>query len=1090
MSSVHDISNIIVNNNNITVEFKKGLKQGQIKKQDFIVHKNDIAVDISQVSISSGKLSIDISGTISLGELKFMYNKDKNDPIKHLRDVSGLRLTSFGYPPSQFKPIITEVSTMVLNGQDDKQLIVTLNTDIKNNVNLVENDFTVHQKNVQNTVLVAEASNNKLLINLQNSVTDIDAILLKYDLNKDLSGSILTDNDKYVSSFIHPKDLKLTNMKSVRGNIHLEFSNKLKNNANIKKQDFKIKINGQAKNIENVKIENGRLILRSDERIDSLENVEIEYVQDISENTLIKNESELVMNSFTKDSIEFKKSTSKATKAEIIGSNSVLLTFNKFLKSSGQLQTDDFEVKYDNSGTNITSVDLSNGKVRIVTDTTMTDLDKLMIKYNTNNRDVNRLKDMQDGIVGDVSFPDRLSIDEMTIDGTQVKKLKIKMNKKLDSTTISNFSDYKFVVDGSVNTIQSMTVSVDGELHVIGDISMNDIEKVSFEYIESNDPSKQIKSRDGVFLNSFLRSGYHFKTNIEKADIDNAGMDEDELEDRLNVILPNVKKDVYNLTDINNGIKAVTNDTEAKRAKRNKLFAKKVMQRVKSIDTSHDLSGGKIRVLKTLMAFPNAINNRIKDTVVLYDASSNIKVRDISQGETVYVPLMVGESCIFDLSGIEYTFKQISEDSVNISPPLQGNVDVSVNKIIESTDYTVMIGSVAVNAPDAYALIHIPVLFNIEGNTTVVGEKFTETGFYSYRHIFTAGGSGSPLTAELMRDNYFYKDEVQRFEVGLNGNDFTINGVTKPILQLGKLTRYVFDLSDPSLNGVGFGISTTEQGISGEDVSGQTLISIPGNSGSKLEFFVPNDISNVYYYAKDDNQNYNGNKIEAAGTIPLFARGPSNNNINVENALHNILCQEGIANVKQVANSVDSNSQKLKTAGNIDYDDIITGDTGHSIGEVLLRYVATHLTGHPLGQAIIRNDQDFKQQVDNQTQNSKIANTLLTNLNADMVQNGNTAVRNEVLQSIFEQMVALDVTRFQNIDDSSFNSLPFRPNDDLLIYIKLRANLFVDSDVNSVAGGNAAKSLLNKVFPASAYPYMNTDGLLDAGVWQIRLRLS
>ena len=133
MSSVHDISNIIVNNNNITVEFKKGLKQGQIKKQDFIVHKNDIAVDISQVSISSGKLSIDISGTISLGELKFMYNKDKNDPIKHLRDVSGLRLTSFGYPPSQFKPIITEVSTMVLNGQDNKQLIVTLNTDIKNN---------------------------------------------------------------------------------------------------------------------------------------------------------------------------------------------------------------------------------------------------------------------------------------------------------------------------------------------------------------------------------------------------------------------------------------------------------------------------------------------------------------------------------------------------------------------------------------------------------------------------------------------------------------------------------------------------------------------------------------------------------------------------------------------------------------------------------------------------------------------------------------------------------------------------------------------------------------------------------------------
>ena len=44
MSSVHDISNIVVNNNNITVEFKKQLKVRQLKKQDFIVHKNDLAV--------------------------------------------------------------------------------------------------------------------------------------------------------------------------------------------------------------------------------------------------------------------------------------------------------------------------------------------------------------------------------------------------------------------------------------------------------------------------------------------------------------------------------------------------------------------------------------------------------------------------------------------------------------------------------------------------------------------------------------------------------------------------------------------------------------------------------------------------------------------------------------------------------------------------------------------------------------------------------------------------------------------------------------------------------------------------------------
>ena len=82
---------------------------------------NDVIFSDSNNILKTDVVEIDIE---TKNTKFYMYNKDKNDPIKHLRDVSGLRLASFGYPPSQFKPIITEVSTMILNGQDDKQLIL------------------------------------------------------------------------------------------------------------------------------------------------------------------------------------------------------------------------------------------------------------------------------------------------------------------------------------------------------------------------------------------------------------------------------------------------------------------------------------------------------------------------------------------------------------------------------------------------------------------------------------------------------------------------------------------------------------------------------------------------------------------------------------------------------------------------------------------------------------------------------------------------------------------------------------------------------------------------------------------------------
>jgi len=84
-------------------------------------------------------------------------------------------------------------------------------------------------------------------------------------------------------------------------------------------------------------------------------------------------------------------------------------------------------------------------------------------------------------------------------------------------------------------------------------------------------------------------------------------------------------------------------------------------------------------------------------------------------------------------------------------------------------------------------------------------------------------------------------------------------------------------------------------------------------------------------------------------------------------------------------------------------------------------------------------------------------------------------------------MIAADVTRFSGVDDvTSPKSIPFAAGDTITLYLKMRSKLLNDAVSNA-----AFQAILNQIFPASMFVYMNdTTGILDAGIWRIDLTIS
>ena len=196
-----------------------------------------------------------------------------------------------------------------------------------------------------------------------------------------------------------------------------------------------------------------------------------------------------------------------------------------------------------------------------------------------------------------------------------------------------------------------------------------------------------------------------------------------------------------------------------------------------------------------------------------------------------------------------------------------------------------------------------------------------------------------------------------------------------------------------------------------------------------------------------------------------------------------------------------------------------------SLGQAVIRYVSTHLSGHPLGQAFVKNDTALINQLNggvdeevgsninsttkgeesfivpaksssassaaNACLPEQIVNALCNGLsggntdaayNASVTSTHATPASNPIVASIYEQMLGQKAERFGGdspgvpggvggVSDQLPTSIPFVAGDVLVLYVRIDVQTEVDS---TVLAGNATPStaILTDIFPPSQFKRM------------------
>lgn len=234
------------------------------------------------------------------------------------------------------------------------------------------------------------------------------------------------------------------------------------------------------------------------------------------------------------------------------------------------------------------------------------------------------------------------------------------------------------------------------------------------------------------------------------------------------------------------------------------------------------------------------------------------------------------------------------------------------------------------------------------------------------------------------------------------------------------------------------------------------------------------------------------------------------------------------------------NGQVLKQ-NDVAYANSITSASAaeQTLGDAVIRYVSTHLSGHPLGQAFVKNDagligqinggvnENLAANIDSTTTGSEffkitpnvlgagvtaasaanaclpeqIVNALVDGLSGGTTGVANsaaTAASNTIVQSIYEQMLGQKAERFEGLQnttdvvngqatgsgDQNPVSIPFQAGDTLVLYVRINIQTEVDSDVNLGGDSTPSTAILTEIFKPSQFKrmthtYTNNDGVSD-----------
>tara|TARA_Y100001970_G_scaffold97490_1_gene122703 strand:+ start:30782 stop:34087 length:3306 start_codon:yes stop_codon:yes gene_type:complete len=1085
----------------LALTFDTTLNNNDLSVGDFMIKEGNQVIDISSVDISNTKLTFTLKSTLDTVNSVVIYSKNIREPTKLLKTTGKVEIENFSFPSSKFELSARQplgLSHLDTSGSDYR-FILNFNGKLKNGIDVSSNDFKVFSNKVEKTVSLVEISNNNLMITSQTGTNDVNTLDIRYTLNSDISHNMIDLNDKTINAFSFPFDSVVSGFYLNDGELKIVYENQLDNTIVPDKNDFVLKQVNDVIDISSVTIDNGDLKIIPSTTIENVLSLKLNYVRDNS-NILIDTKGVFIQPGEKTSSLN--EINEKIIDLDIVSVpsyiNKLQFKLQSKLNPSQTLNKNHYTLNVDNSNVDISFVEVYNGDLFVTPVINVPQNSDVFFKYTPPRNRAEQLISTMNKRFKQLQYPDNLG-SSLSLDGSYNVVLTFTNNLQANSNI--DKADFILKINNTVVDISSVSIDTNKitAISVVGIESVNDIDII---YKLHPNKAQQVKDARGLVIKSFGRSGYVNKI-LSNASQYNHGITNEDMSSRVNLAIPDYisknSNNKYVLSNIEHGVnntEVLINDAGSLKRRRTNLYVKKVLKRLKQVKGEFSTKSGDLTIKKGLLSFPLNFKKYVNNDVTVFDSGSLVNTDNLSRDESYYTPLDNDESVTYKINSKNYTFTKKPGKTI-IIPSLQNISEMADGEILTLATVKLMFGSLIVsNNPDSVT-VHLPFVFDVCGNITIFGELAKTGDLYNYQHEFTAGGIGANLTASKLSNAFFYQDEVQRIVVS-HGTNLEMNGSSARILELSRGVKYRFDVSDTTMIGSYLAFSSTPNGFhnNGVDLSGIEYHGTPGNKDAYVLVTIANNTpSLIYSYNRNaigSGQFGKGNKINVIDKVPMFYRGSQTDVDNLKESLHKDLCVDGEAAVKHV---IDPSSSKVMMRGEVKYNYEITEVNGNSLGETLLRYVSTHLSGHPLGQAIIKNDGSFKNNV-NGKQNeggADIANVLINTIVGNMVENADHAISNNVLQSLFEQMTASDITRFGGIDNVK-RSLPFEPNDKLILYITMKANLFSDENVvTSNVPNNAAKMKIRDVFTPDLYPYLNYVGdsaLLNAGTWKIVFTLS
>lgn len=232
------------------------------------------------------------------------------------------------------------------------------------------------------------------------------------------------------------------------------------------------------------------------------------------------------------------------------------------------------------------------------------------------------------------------------------------------------------------------------------------------------------------------------------------------------------------------------------------------------------------------------------------------------------------------------------------------------------------------------------------------------------------------------------------------------------------------------------------------------------------------DLSNFIQYIDQDS----GDTLFTYSTSGMF---------DVSTNLHTDLCNQSLTFLQSSPNNFPNHTSSISNA---------------TIGEMMVKYIASVLFGHPEAQAPIKNDAAIIHSV--QT-TSNIYGQFVDAISEDLSANATTAEdgrSNDVVLSIFEQLVAhsseidasagssVDVNRFGDIShNEQYTGIPFRTGDTIVFLVNMTGSLTTDGQ-NTLGSNFNVQAVPSISTLFSDNPDLNGDNLVPK-IWELRITL-